>query len=427
MRPRPSSNLLRLKRAVLSGLIVAILMISTEGFLINTGAHFPTSIDSRWTTSPPLIDGNMTSLEWSDATVVNLTSIPGNKLASYLLVKNDARYLYLCYDAIGDDSFDMLDTASMAFDTDHDGIETAGREDQFIAGFRVYSAHLISDGSGNWTVHDSPVNDSLPNHTGLAVAYGFGQSDFASNVHRIYEFRIPLPLLGVSPGDAIGFLAGSQYFAGVLDYSDFTQSTWPRRFLGPQSLDKFGTLNINAAPDIADLLVDPLEQWNIGEPGTSIDYVFTVMNEGTMAPDVFDFNVSSIWNVTLYDLLLGTPLTDTDSDGLNDTGSLDLGVGKAILARVDIPPTATGSTIALLNVSSSLDLAVHLLGRLYTEIPIARFTPPHNDYGIDLDSPPDGLYDYLRVEISVAVEVSGAYSFEGYLYDQSKTRVIANA
>ena len=41
-------------------------------------------------------------------------------------------------------------------------------------------------------------------HAGLQGVAGFGTSPNAAANHRIYEFQIPLTLLGASPGDTIG-------------------------------------------------------------------------------------------------------------------------------------------------------------------------------------------------------------------------------
>jgi len=50
-------------------------------------------------------------------------------------------------------------------------------------------------------------------------------------------------------------------------------------------------------------------------------------------------------------------------------------------------------------------------------IPSATLAPPHSDYGLDTDG--DGLYNYLVVEVKVAVTRAGWYGLSGDLYDDT--------
>jgi len=43
------------------------------------------------------------------------------------------------------------------------------------------------------------------------------------------------------------------------------------------------------------------------------------------------------------------------------------------------------------------------------------FTPPHSDYGLDTDVPPDSLFNYLVVNVSVSITVGGRFVVEGLL------------
>jgi hypothetical protein len=47
---------------------------------------------------------------------------------------------------------------------------------------------------------------------------------------------------------------------------------------------------------------------------------------------------------------------------------------------------------------------------------LAELAPPHSDYGLDTDS--DGLYNFLVVDVSVAVFVAGSYTVNSTLYDK---------
>ncbi|MCK4443627.1 MAG: hypothetical protein KAW09_03725, partial [Thermoplasmata archaeon] len=183
---------------------IAVLVFGAFAVVAPSGmGSYPASIDSNWTGSPPAIDGNLTVGEWDNATAIDLFDIAGNRLQASILAMNDANLLYLCYDAVGDKTLDPLDSASVAFDTGHDEILTVGKEDQFVISEAVdETAHLVYNLSG-WVIEDSPFNQSLPNHTGLAGQKGFGPSVLEPADHNIFEFSIPLALLGVSPGDSI--------------------------------------------------------------------------------------------------------------------------------------------------------------------------------------------------------------------------------
>jgi parallel beta-helix repeat protein len=48
---------------------------------------------------------------------------------------------------------------------------------------------------------------------------------------------------------------------------------------------------------------------------------------------------------------------------------------------------------------------------------LAKFAPPHSDYGLDTDN--DNLYNYLVVEVKVAVSTAGRYHISSSLYDNA--------
>ena len=56
------------------------------------------------------------------------------------------------------------------------------------------------------------------------------------------------------------------------------------------------------------------------------------------------------------------------------------------------------------------------------EAPLAVFTGDYADYGIDFDG--DGLYDYLTIDVGVNVITPGDYSLLGYLYDANGTEIV---
>src|SRR5213079_638565 len=121
------------------------------------------------------------------------------------------------------------DAASLAFDTGNDGVGSNGHEDQFVQGGiggnpSNQSHWVFNSASGLWSLEDAPYNPNLPNHAGLASAWGFGASPALGADHRMYEFAIPLALLVSGPNQTLGFFGGSQQSPGVVDFATFQYS-----------------------------------------------------------------------------------------------------------------------------------------------------------------------------------------------------------
>jgi hypothetical protein len=201
------------------------------------------TISSTWTEVAPSIDGVMEPGEWDGSSAVDLVEADAaNELDSMMIVMNNATHLFLCYDAVGDTSEDEDDVSSFSFDTGNDGITTNGAEDQF----EMYcapdsTAHYSYDG-GWWSEHCSPFDPELPNHEGLAGAYGFGPSEYELADHRIFEYSIPLALIDASPGDVLGFCGASSSVPAVVEAFFWEYSTWPNYYGMFPELNQFGDL-----------------------------------------------------------------------------------------------------------------------------------------------------------------------------------------
>lgn len=209
------------------------------------------SFTSKWSLSPPEIDGVFGPDEWRDAAVVALGSPDKeNPLDATMYVKNDPAHLYLCLDVMGDESEDMGDSAAVAFDTDNDNTATDGVEDQFIVGampgqsvHNIYSAAAL-----DWVADCEPFDPSLPDHDGIAAAAGFGTSTGSDADHRVYEIAIPLALIGAELGGVIGFAANSNSSLGVFDASLNNGSSWPYFMDAQAPLTDYGDLTIGWPP-----------------------------------------------------------------------------------------------------------------------------------------------------------------------------------
>jgi len=162
-----------------------------------------TIIDGDWIDTPPVIDGYFADGEWTDYQL--LIEAP---IHTQVYFRNDASFLYVCVDAandgvnlsIGDYSEDDGDYCDLVFDTGNDEAWTQGHEDYFHITGDGGKSHMVATSTPyQWTDHCD-----FSAHAGLQGVAGFGTSPNAAANHRIYEFQIPLTLLGASPGDTIG-------------------------------------------------------------------------------------------------------------------------------------------------------------------------------------------------------------------------------
>ncbi|HEX7392166.1 MAG TPA: hypothetical protein VF374_04370 [Thermoplasmata archaeon] len=207
------------------------------------------SFTSSLSTSAPVIDGTYGEGEWTDATLVDLGRPDmENPFGAAMLVKNNLTHLQVCLDVVTDLTEDMGDCAAVSFDTDNDNVAIDGREDQFLVGssFVGQTVHLVySAADTDWVIHCGPFDPTMPSHDGLAAASGFGPSPSLVDDHRIYEFAVPLELIGAVPGTVIGFAVSSDLVHGVFDETRNNGSSWPY-FMEPGSpLTDFGDLTID--------------------------------------------------------------------------------------------------------------------------------------------------------------------------------------
>jgi len=159
---------------------------------------------SDWRIVVPIIDGNFNEGEWTNAEI-----LIENPIHTYVYFQNDDSFLYVCVDAAnevgGDYSQNDADHCDLFFDTGHDEVWTLGHEDWF----RIYGDGMTEHHVAISPTYTQHCTDWALNHPGLEGAAGFGGSPNAAAAHRIYEFKIPLSLLGASPGDTIGFASPS--------------------------------------------------------------------------------------------------------------------------------------------------------------------------------------------------------------------------
>ena len=214
----------------------------------------PPPINSGWASKPPTIDGAFSFSEWANPQLE--LGPPYWPIHVFVYIVNDAGYLYGCVDddlAEGDYTPDLGDYCVLAFDVGNDGW-TPGVDTYFLLrGDGVLEHWLASDGvPGDFSRHCT-TSDNL--HPGLAGAIGFGTSPNEPSVdHRIYEFRIPLNMLGASPGGTVGFSSPSVLDSLPYDASDHRHNIWPFGAMS-NDLDTWGDIVLASAPPVGGIVI----------------------------------------------------------------------------------------------------------------------------------------------------------------------------
>jgi len=126
--------------------------------------------------------------------------------------------------------------------------------------------------------------------------------------------------------------------------------------------------------------INPTQQGKFTQAGATQSFQVDVRNTGELGADTYDLTTSSTWPVTFYAADGVTPLTDTDSDGTIDTGSLAQGNTVTITAKVTTPGGALvgNANSAVITVRSSLDISKSKTANLQSAVP-APFAQVYDD------------------------------------------------
>lgn len=206
------------------------LVLISEGYYETEGPYtiytdyvkleITTTIDSDREFIAPTIDGDFSPGEWT-----NPQLLIESPIHTYVYFTNDDDFLYVCVDAAnaagGDYTANVSDHCDLVFDTGNDEVWTQWYEDYFHITGGGTKEHMVASATlYQWTNHCN-----FNAHVGLEGAAGFGASPNSGINHRIYEFKIPLGLLGASPGDTIGLSS----WPDSLPYDADTgrHNTWP--------------------------------------------------------------------------------------------------------------------------------------------------------------------------------------------------------
>jgi hypothetical protein len=128
---------------------------------------------------------------------------------------------------------------------------------------------------------------------------------------------------------------------------------------------------------MARVYASPLVQGAFAAPGAAAKFTQLVRNNGDLGADTYDLTYTSTWPISFYGPT-GNTLTDTDSDGKIDTGSVAQGSTFTVGVQIDTPSgAATGdNNIATVTAQSSRNPAQQKQLAFQAGVP-AQFAQSH--------------------------------------------------
>ncbi len=158
------------------------------------------------------------------------------------------------------------------------------------------------------------------------------------------------------------------------------------------------------------------DQEGSGPPGGTVLFPLNVENSQDIVDSAdITYETELGWPVELLDHTM-SPLVDTNSNGLPDTGELLPWSSALIHVRVTIPlsPVGPAEDVRLTATSYADPLNTAIASVAVTAL-FADLAGPFSDMGVDLDS--DSYYDVLDIGFSIVVYAEGAYLLYADLYD----------
>ena len=124
----------------------------------------------------------------------------------------------------------------------------------------------------------------------------------------------------------------------------------------------------------------PLFQGKLTHANEMVSFSIPIRNSGDIGTDIYDLTTVSGWTLSLYDSNGSTPLIDTDSDGIIDTGPVSQGSFVNVIAKIQVPGAVNIGDAMIANVTarSSLNSSKSRTISLQTAIP-APFAQVYRD------------------------------------------------
>ncbi len=179
-----------------------------------------------------------------------------------------------------------------------------------------------------------------------------------------------------------------------IDYCTNPPSNKAVRYFRPSA-----SVRVNAYPSYQGQFV-----W----PGGEVSYQFPIRHTGDFGADTFDLSVTADWPVSLYNAGGTVRLTDTDGDGVIDSGTMNKGEVVTVTLKMQAPAdayTGDNDTVSIA-VRSSLDSNVEKTVNMSAAVP-ASFAQVFRD---DADG---AMSVYLAQPFSQTVQAATASGFYG--------------
>ena len=274
-------------------------------------------------------------------------------------------------------------------------------ENSYTSLYISAAGYLSFTDNGNWPNSGSIPSPSVPNNviapywaptyigSGAWVHYSYGGS--TPNRFFVVEWH---NLAGGAPGakgendsyqfETILYENGDIVFQyGTNTYNSASNcggAAGIENSTGQDGLYYFGSCN--RAPsnlavryyrpaDSARVFVTAAPQGQFTSAGGLASFHLNITNTGTLGVDTYDLTRSSAWTTSVYAADGTTLLTDTDSDGTVDTGSVPQGSLVTITVKVQTPGGAVlgNSNTAILTARSKVDTSRSKTASLKTAVP----------------------------------------------------------
>lgn len=137
-----------------------------------------------------------------------------------------------------------------------------------------------------------------------------------------------------------------------------------------RQIPAYHAVRITRPGPAARLQVFPTYYGNFGAPGHRTIHEIPIKNTGNAGVDTYDIQVTSRWMVRLFDSN-GNLLSDTDGDGVIDSGPVGQNTTASVKAHVFVPDTASvgNSDTAIITFKSSRDPSKAKSATLQTAVP----------------------------------------------------------
>lgn len=132
--------------------------------------------------------------------------------------------------------------------------------------------------------------------------------------------------------------------------------------------------------------ISPLHQGSFVHDQEVSSFEITIRNTGELGTDIYDLYPTSGWPLAIFRADGVTPVSDSDGDGVPDSGSIPQGGSRTIIAGVTTPAGASVGTsnTASVTVRSSLNTGKQKQVELRTAVP-STFVQTYDDAGNGVD------------------------------------------